>query len=110
MLVTAPMMLTQSHKLKKLGWLAIKQLIDSETVKIVYKALHNEAPKYLKGLFHRLSGIQNRELRNSKTDLHIPLLRTSSGQKSFAEGEHAFGTTSHLKQKQVDRSPPLKQN
>ena len=69
--------------IKKLGWLTIIQLIDTETVKIVYKALHNEAPKYLKELFHRLSDVQNRELRNSKTDLHIPLLRKSSGQKSF---------------------------
>ena len=70
--------------IKELGWLTIKQLISTETVKIVYKALHNEAPKCLKELFHRLSDIKNRELRNSKMDLHIPLLRTSSGQKSVA--------------------------
>ena len=62
--------------IKALSWLTIKQLIDTETVKRVYKALHNKAPKYLKELFHSLSDIQNRELRNSKTDLHIPLLRT----------------------------------
>ena len=49
-----------------------------------FKALHNEAPEHLKELFYRLSDTQNRELRNSKTDLHIPLLRTSSGQNSFA--------------------------
>ena len=55
--------------IKNLGWLTITQLIDTETVKIVYKALHNEAPKYLKELFHRLSDIPNRELRKSKTDL-----------------------------------------
>ena len=58
--------------IKELCWLTIKQLIDKETVNIVYKALHNEAPKYLKKLFHRLSDIQNRELRNSKTDIPIP--------------------------------------
>ena len=57
--------------INKLSWLATKQLIDTEAVKIAYKALHNEAP--LKELFHRLSDIHNRELRNSKTDLHIPL-------------------------------------
>ena len=85
--------------IKELGWLIIKQLIDTETVKIVYKALHNDVPKYLKELFHRLSDIQNRELRNSKTDLHNPLLRTSSGEKSFGYREYAFGTTSHVKQK-----------
>ena len=70
--------------IQKLGWLTINQLIDTETVKIVYKALRNEAPKHLKELFHRLSDIQNRELHNSKTNLHLPLLRTSSEQKSFA--------------------------
>ena len=58
-----------------------------ETVKIVYMALNNEASKYLKELFHRLSDIPNRELRNSKTDLHVPLLRTSSGQNSFTYRE-----------------------
>ena len=85
-------------------------MIDAETVQIVYKALHYEAPDYLKELFHRLSDILNRELRNSKTDLHIPLLRASSGHKALPTGEYAFGTTSNVKQKQVDRSPPLKQN
>ena len=38
---------------------------------------------YLKGLFHRLSDTQSRMLRNSNTDLRIPLFKTSSGQKSF---------------------------
>ena len=62
--------------LKELGWLTIKQLIHTETAKIVYKAFHNEASEYIKELFHRLSDTQNRELRSSKTDLHIPLLKT----------------------------------
>ena len=61
-------------------------------------------------LFHRLSDSQNRELRDSQTDLHTPLLRTSSGQKSFASVKYVFRTTLHMKQKQVNRSPPLKQN
>ena len=55
----------------------------SETAKVVYMALHNEAPDYLKGLFHRLSDTQSRLLCNSNTDLRIPLFKTSSGQKSF---------------------------
>ena len=70
--------------IKQLDQLTSKQLIDTETVKIVYKALHIEAPKYQKEVFHRLSDIQNRELCNSKIDLHIQLLRMSSAQKSFA--------------------------
>ena len=70
--------------MKELDWLTIEQLIDTETVKIVYKVHHNKAPEYVKEIFHRLSDTQSRELRNSKTDLYIPLLRTSLGQKSFA--------------------------
>ena len=49
--------------IKGLGWLTIKQQIDTDTANIVYKALHNEVPKYLKELFHRLSDIQNSQLR-----------------------------------------------
>ena len=37
--------------IQKLRWPTIKQLIESETAKVVYKALHNEASDYLKGLF-----------------------------------------------------------
>ena len=73
-----------SEPLSKEGWLNIKQLIHTENVKIVYKALHNKAPEHLKELFHRLADTQDSELRNSKTALHTSLARTSSGQKSFA--------------------------
>ena len=65
--------------IQKLGWPTIQELIESETGKVVYKALHHEAPDYLKGLFHRLSDTQSRMLRNSNTDLRIPLFITSSG-------------------------------
>ena len=40
--------------IKEPGWLTTKQPIDTETEKIVYKALCNKASKYLKDLFHRL--------------------------------------------------------
>ena len=53
-------------------------LIESETAKVVYKALYNGAPDYIKGLFHRLSDTQSTVLRNSNTDLRIHLLKTSS--------------------------------
>ena len=46
---------------------------------IVYKALH-----YVKEFLDKLSDTQSRELTNSKTNLHTPVLRTSSGQKTFA--------------------------
>ena len=82
--------------IQKLGWPTIKELIESETAKVVYKALHNEAHDYLKGPFHGLSDTQSRVLSNSNTDLRIPLFKTSSGQKSFeARGARIWNNLSN---------------
>ena len=70
--------------IKQLGWLNIQQMIEFETTKIVHKTLHNEVPEYLQGLFTRVSDKCVRELRNSKLDLNLPLMKTSFGQKSFS--------------------------
>ena len=70
--------------LRKLGWNPIKELVDIETTMMVYKSINNEAPNYLTSLFERLSQNTIRELRNTKTDLKMPLLKTSSGQKCFS--------------------------
>ena len=97
---------TPAIQTKELSWLTIKQLVHTETLKIISKALHNEAPEYLKELFHRLSDTQNSELRNSKTDFHIPLLRTSCGRNSFVYSGACIWNNLQIKQKQVNRSPP----
>ena len=62
-----------------LGWLTIRELIDFD-----YKSLNALAPDYLRNIFQKVSEATNRQLRNSKTDLRLPLLTTSTGQKSFA--------------------------
>ena len=72
------------HLIGSLGWLTIKELIDFETSKMVYKSLNVLAPDYLRNIFQKISEATNRQLRNSNTDLRLPLLRTSTGQKSFA--------------------------
>ena len=68
----------------KLGWPSVQKLIYKETGSMVYKSLNSLAPQYLSDLFVRLSGVHPRELRNSKTDLAIPMFRTGNGQRSFA--------------------------
>ena len=70
--------------LQRFGWPSVQKLIYKETGCMVYKSLNSLAPQYLSDLFVRLSGVHPRELRNSKTDLAIPMLRTGNGQKSFA--------------------------
>ena len=51
---------------------------------MVYRSINNDAPTYLSSLFEMLSENTIRELRNTKTDLKLPLLKTSSGQKCFS--------------------------
>ena len=51
---------------------------------MVYKSLNAFVPDYLRNIFQKVSEATNRQLRNSKTDLRLPLLKTSTGQKSFA--------------------------
>ena len=70
--------------LEKLGWQTIRELIDMETATMVYRSINNEAPDYLSTLFERLSQNTINELRNTKTDLKLPLLKTTNGQKCFS--------------------------
>ena len=70
--------------ISKLGWLTVNEMIDFETACMVYKALHGLAPPYMKSMFQKLSESCNRTLRNTSTDLRIPLCKTSNGQRSFS--------------------------
>ena len=82
--------------MQAIGWPTFTQLIELETAKVVHKLLHNEAPDYLNRLFHRLSDFHSRMLRNSKTDLRIPMFKTSYGQKSFEfRGAHIWNNFSN---------------
>ena len=56
-------------------------MIDFVTACKVYKALHGLAPPYMKSMF---SESCNQTLRNTSTDLRIPLCKTSNGQRSFS--------------------------
>ena len=70
---------TSQPLLGKLGWQTIRELIDMETYRMVYRSINSEAPSYLTSLFERLSQNFVRELRNTKTNLELPLLKTSRG-------------------------------
>ena len=94
-----------------LGWLTSRELIDFETSKMVYKSLNALAPDYLRNVFQKVSEATNRQLRNSKTDLRLPLLKTSTGQKSFAyRGARVWtGVTQIMLSKRPHHSAPFEE-
>ena len=67
-----------------LGWPTIEELIHGETSVMAYKCLNKLAPDYLSSCMSTFPDRHARELRNSATDLLIPCMKTSYGQKSFA--------------------------
>ena len=66
------------------GWHTVNDLIAKETLKMVYKCTNDEPPSYLACLLGRLSETITRELRNTESDLRVPFLRTTCGQKCFS--------------------------
>ena len=70
--------------IRKLGWQTVNDLIVKETLKLVYKCTNDKAPSYLACMFDRLSKTSTREVRNTKTDIRVPFLQTTCGQKCFS--------------------------
>ena len=70
--------------IEKLGWLTVNDLIETETLKMVYNSKNQLAPEHLNSMFIKFSEFRNRQLRDSDIDLYVPLLKSACGQKSFS--------------------------
>ena len=70
--------------IKELGWKTIDQIITSETNFMVFKSLHELAPQYMCNLFTRASQLTSRYLRNTLTDLRLPMKNSNTGQNCFS--------------------------
>ena len=70
--------------IKSLGWQTIEEMISSESKIMVFKALNGLAPQYLSELFSSNSQGSHHSLRNTSTDLKLPLMKTGNGQKCFS--------------------------
>ena len=70
--------------IESLGWSTISDLIRKETATLAYNSLNSLAPNYLRKLFVKCSDERERFLRSSETDLKIPFLKTTSGQRAFS--------------------------
>ena len=53
----------------------MNDLIETETLKMVYKSNNQLAPEYPNSMFIKLSEFGNRQLRDSDTDFYVPLLK-----------------------------------
>ena len=75
--------------IEKLNRPTISEIIKRETTTMVYKSLNGLVPMYLSNMFSRNSTWDTVYLRNSESDLRVPLFKTANGPKSFAyRGAH----------------------
>ena len=59
--------------IQSLNWSTVSNIIRGETAITVYKSLNGLVPEYLSSLFEKRLTRNVRELRNTETDLSIPL-------------------------------------
>ena len=84
-----------SPLIENLGWKTIQELIQNESQTMVFKSLHGLAPQSLCNLFTKSSQCSSYSLRNTVTDLRLPLKKSSNGQKSFSyRGEKLWSSLS----------------
>ena len=68
---------------RKLGRPTINKLIESETLKMIYKSVNDQAFTYPTEMFVRLSNSSKRELRNTKKDLAVSRSKSAFAQNCF---------------------------
>ena len=51
---------------------------------MVYKSINDLAPDYLSEIFTKNSACSRKNLRNTATDLQVPLMKTCNGQRDFS--------------------------
>ena len=68
-----------SALIKTLNWPTVADMIQVETA-----CINELAPDYLSQIFTKKSACSRENLRNTATDLQIPLVQTCSGQRTFS--------------------------
>ena len=70
--------------IQSFGWKTIEQLINKQVNLTVFKCLNSIAPKYLCDIFIKSIVNATRSLRNTNTDLRLPLRSSANEQKCFS--------------------------
>ena len=73
-----------SPLLKHLKLPSIQDMIQQETVGMVYKPINNHPQEYLSVLLNRVSAMTGRTIRNANINLRLPRLNTTLAHNCFA--------------------------
>ena len=68
--------------IRSLNWPTVDDIIRSDIATTMYKSLNGLVPEYLSNLFGKKLTRDVRKLRNTDTDLLLPLRKTNNGQRA----------------------------
>ena len=68
---------------KTLNWPTVADMLKVETACMVYKSINDFAPDYLSEIFTKYSAWSKKNLRNTATDLQVPLNENVQWPTSF---------------------------
>lgn len=81
---SGPLDTSTTDLLHRLDWSSVQYWLKKKQALWRFKFLDALAFQYVSDFFIRLPGRHSREIRNTKTDLAVPLMSPGNGQKSFA--------------------------
>ena len=95
--------------IQSLNWPTVSDIIRDETATTVYKSLNGLVPEYLSSLFEKRSTRNVRELRNTETDLSIPLRKLTMGRELYLFVDLSFEIALNLMLNRHHLLPPLRE-
>ena len=68
----------------KLGWKTISELNNNDAAVMMFKIMNNMAPPYLTGMFQPLRELHEIMLRDTNSNMRLPLMSINMGQRGFS--------------------------
>ena len=72
-----------SALIKTLNWPTVSDMIQVETVCMVYKSINDLASDYLSDILTKNLACSRKNLKNTATDIKVPLMKTCNVQRAF---------------------------
>ena len=84
LVTNSPFDATALPVIRALQWPTVREPIDFESQKMVFKSLKGDAPSSMNDMFTRVNDSTARSLRNADVNLRLPLLKSAGGQRCFS--------------------------
>ena len=72
LITNSPFDATALPVIRALQWPTVRELIDFESQKMVFRSVEGDAPSYMSDMFTRVNNSTARSLRNAEVNLRFP--------------------------------------